>query len=169
MGKLVKSIILGVLVLMVFSFGNSAYARKYGVVADEEDLNVRTGPGTEYSTKTSLPFGSIVIITDESDGWEYIDHTLHYGETETTYTEHVGGWCAANRIADYEFWGGGKGSINATDTNIRRGPGSSSQVVAVAQTGNHVMLLGHTSLGWYCIKYFGVPGTCWVYDEYVSH
>ena len=169
MGKLIKSIILGTLLFVILSLGSNAYASSYGVVADEDRLNVRTGPGTEYSVITSLPFGSLVKITNESNGWYYIENCLFYTEVETTYTRHVGGWCAANRIGDYEFWGGGKGTINAPDTNIRRGPGSGSQIITVAQPGDHVMLLGHTSSGWFCIKYFGIPGTYWVYDEFISH
>jgi len=155
-GKLIKSIILGTLLFVILSLGSNAYASSYGVVADEDRLNVRTGPGTEYSVITSLPFGARVCLGEENNGWVFID-----------YDNSIRGWCAANRIAEYEVILC-RGYINAPNSNKRTGPSSNTRLMRTFGYGEPLKVLGHTSLGWYYVAGGDTEDNGWVYDEYVT-
>jgi N-acetylmuramoyl-L-alanine amidase len=159
MAKSIKTLVLWTLLVITFSFATCNYvyagALGTGVVADEDSLNVRSGPGTEFSIVATLPFGSRISLDESNNGWYRI------------HGNGVNGWCAGNRIAQYESfqrWG----RINAPDSNERSGPSSRTSLLRTLQAGTRVMVLGHTSLGWY---YIAADDTCiegWIYDGYIS-
>ena len=67
-------IVCAVVLLSALCLGLSVYAYdvtpmdKMGlVVTESSDLNIRSGPGTEYGKVTALPKGTIVTITGSSN------------------------------------------------------------------------------------------------------
>lgn len=156
MHKSIKNVVLAALVLLMLSIGTcvSAGALGLGVVADEDTLNVRSGPGTDYSVITALPFGAIVDLEELNNGWYYI----RWGNNR--------GWCAGNRIAQYEYIGR-DGYINSPDSNMRSGPSSNARLIEVFGQGARIKVVGR-SLGWYYVASGNTGEYGWVYGGYVS-
>ena len=156
-GKLIKSSILGALffvVMLIASAIASAGALGGGVVIDEDSLNIRTGPGTNYNIITSLPFGYIIGIEEEHDGWYRVSDG------------RLNGWCAANRIVQYNYVKR-HGYINAPDSNMRSGPGSNGELLGVFNNGERVYAIGEAN-GWYFVMRSAAEQEGWVYGGYVS-
>lgn len=151
--KLFVVAILFIFTLVVSAVANAG-ALGGGVVIDEDSLNVRTGPGTEYSIVTSLEFGHLISLEEEHNGW----YRVRYGD--------INGWCAANRIAQYNYVKR-HGYINAPDSNMRSGPGSNGELIGVFNDGERVYAVGE-AVGWYFVMRSAVEQTGWVYDGYVS-
>lgn len=136
-----------------------AFARSYtGVVIDGDDYtNVRSGPGTEYQVIGTRHYGDIVDIRDEADGW----YGISYRENGNT----VNGWCS-KKLVDMGVAVDSSGYINAPDSNIRRGPSSSSELLGVFITREIVYVIVKYQ-GWYGVKRSNGQ-ECWVYGDYIS-
>jgi len=156
MRKIKASLLFGIVFVAVLAFAGIAYAGNLGqgVVIDEGRLNIRSGPGTDYSIVGSLYYGNIVELEDENDGWYFISK------------RGVGrGWCSANLILAIESIRS-YGSINAPDSNMRSGPSKNSGLLGVFANGEEVYVYGHVP-GWYRVeRSSGQWG--WVFDGYVN-
>ena len=156
MNRFRKMFILGIMLLLTLAFAATAKAGALGqgVVIDEDRLNIRSGPGTEYSIVGSLYYGNIVELEDENDGWYFVSRR---GAGR--------GWCSAKLILAIEPMRS-YGHINAPDSNMRGGPSKDSSLLGVFANGEEVYVSGHVS-GWYRVqRSSGQWG--WVFDGYVN-
>lgn len=87
--------------------GNSSSGTLYKVKVTASALNMRTGPGTSYSSRGKAVKGAIFDIVDTKDGWGQISTTGAW--IKLSYT------VAGN--AEYNV------KITAKDLNMRSGPG----------------------------------------------
>ena len=126
-----------------------------GVVLDQEGLNVRSGPGTNYSVVTVAPYGSAVALSAEKNGW----YKISYHSTS--------GWCSANYIEKIKDVNKA-GFIVDGETNIRSGPGSSSKIDGVFAYHEKVYVLGEYA-DWYLVKRPAAGDqVVWVYSDLVK-
>ena len=87
--------------------GNSSSGTLYKVKVTASALNMRTGPGTSYSSRGKAVKGAIFDIVDTKDGWGQISTTGAW--IKLSYTVAVN--------AEYNV------KITAKDLNMRSGPG----------------------------------------------
>lgn len=144
-GKIVALILMLVLVLLavVPAFAQDGYTASVNTGA----VNVRSGPGMQYGSLASLPFGFGVNVTARNSAGSWVLVSL---------TNGVSGWINVNylyipfRVFDLPVTsapvtpavvptGSITGFVNA---NIRNSPDPNGQIVATAPLGTPVTLLG---------------------------
>ena len=139
----------------------------YGTVTATQ-LNVRTGPGTNYDKVKSLNLNDHVQILEQikvgtttwgytSGGWVSMDYIALDGSTGGTTT---GGGTTGGTTGGT---GTGTGVVTGSAVNIRAGAGTSYQIVASKSAGDVVTILetataegytwGRTDIGWICMNY----------------
>lgn len=139
-------------------------------VTTSSGLNVRKGPGTNYSIIGSLSGGSVVEVKEKSGGWVKV--VLPNGST---------GWVSGQYVSstnDSTSNSGSSQNNNSTSElgrvkvtiskglNIRKGPGTSNAIVGSLPVGS-VVEVKEKSSGWYKIKTAnGIEG--WVSGDYVT-
>lgn len=131
-------------------------------------LNVRKGPGTNYSVVSSVAGGSIVDAVEKSGSWYKIklsNGTIGWvsGQYVTSYSgesSSSGGNSSSTSVS-------GRLKVNTTSgLNVRKGPGTEYAVVASLSGGSVVESL-EKSGSWYKVKLLnGTTG--WVSGQYVS-
>lgn len=134
----------------------------YGTVTATQ-LNVRSGPGTNYDKVKSLNLNDRVQVLQQikvggtnwgyvSGGWVSMDYISLDGSTGNTTT---GGTTGGT--------GTGTGVVTGSAVNIRAGAGTSYQVVGTKSAGDIVTILetataegytwGRIDIGWICMNY----------------
>ena len=120
----------------------------YGVV-DLQTLNVRVGPGTDYSKVKEISHGIRYAYYEESNGWVRIAD----GWVSTDYF-YVEGTTAEDATT---------GIITTDDLNVRTGPDTTFQRVTQYMQGDSVQILaevngwGYTEQGWISMMYVELP------------
>ena len=120
----------------------------YGVV-DLNALNVRTGPGTDYTKIKEISQGIRYAYYEVDDGWVRIGD----GWVSTLYF-YVEGTAAEDATT---------GLITTNDLNVRTGPDTSFKRVSSYMEGDSVQILalvngwGYTEDGWISMMYVKLP------------
>ena len=120
----------------------------YGVV-DLKALNVRSGPGTDYTKVKEIPEGTRYAYYEESGEWVRIGDG--WVSTEYFYLE---GTTAKDATA---------GTITIDDLNVRSGPGTSFKRMDTYMKDDPVQVLavvhgwGYTEKGWISMEYVKLP------------
>ncbi|MFR1759966.1 MAG: SH3 domain-containing protein, partial [Christensenellaceae bacterium] len=123
------------------------------LASSASSLNVRSGPGTRYSTLGSLRHGAAVTITGEQSGWysisfhgrtgyvkaSYITPSLQPADSSTAFTGHVKLASSSGRL------------------NVRKGPGTGYAAMGQLANGAKVSVTKAQG-GWYAIAYNGSTG-----------
>ncbi|WP_300276817.1 C40 family peptidase [Peptacetobacter sp.] len=133
-------------------------------------LNVRKGPGTNYSVIGSLSGGSIVKAKEKSNGWYKIETA-----------NGVEGWISGKYVSSTNESGNSQdtsqnnssstvsGRVKVTISkglNIRTGPGTNNSILG-SLSGGSVVEVKEKSNGWYKIETAnGVKG--WISGDYVT-
>ncbi|KAF0821623.1 SH3 domain-containing protein [Cytobacillus firmus] len=142
----------GVLSPSIPSFSNEAVAEAASgtYTVDATSLNVRSGPGTNYSRIGSLAQGSgIQAIERLANGWYKINYNGKTG--------YVSGQYVKTNEKLYR--------VDATSLNVRKGPGTSYGKIGSLKNGSVLNVIHKESNGWYKISYNG--GTGYVSGDYV--
>ena len=120
----------------------------YGVV-DLKTLNVRIGPGTDYTKIKEIPQGTRYAYYEAADEWVRIGD----GWVSTEYF-YVEGTTAEDATT---------GTITTNDLNVRTGPDTSFQRVGSYMEDDSVEILaivngwGYTEEGWISMMYVTLP------------
>ncbi len=120
----------------------------YGVV-DLKSLNVRVGPGTDYTKIKEIPQGMRYAYYEVADEWVRIDD----GWVSTMYF-YVEGTTAEDATA---------GTITTNDLNVRTGPDTSFKRIGGYMEDDSVQILaivngwGYTEEGWISMIYVKLP------------
>ena len=123
----------------------------YKVVVDS--LNVRTGPGANYSILGSLKNGAIVEVQSITNGWAKI-----------SFNGKVG-YCSAN--SKYLEKTATRMKVIADSLNVRTGPGTNYSVLGSLKNGSVVEVQSITN-GWAKINFNGKVGYCNASSKYLQ-
>ena len=128
---------------------NGSYAvLGYGVV-DLKALNVRVGPGTDYTKIKEIPQGVRYAYYEVSDGWVRIGD----GWVSTSYF-YMEGTTAEDATT---------GTVTTNDLNVRTGPDTTFKRVSSYMEDDSVEILsvvngwGYTEKGWISMMYVTLP------------
>lgn len=136
----------------VYRDGDTGNKTAKGIVSGTQ-LNVRSGPGTNYDKVDSLKFGDRVQILEQ----------ITLGDSTWGCTNK--GWISMGYIYvdGTEGEGAGTGVVTGDQVNIRSGPGTGYQSVGSVNTNDTVkiyaqfeiggMVWGCTDKGWISMKY----------------
>ena len=126
-----------------------------------EYVNVRSGPGTNYTSKTVIASGTSITVTDTSNP-EWYAVKLSNGMTGYIYSIYIELQSSAG--------GSTSGGVQAKTTagvNLRRGAGTSFGVIRVVATGTTVTVTEATNAQWYKVKLSdGTEG--YIFTEYLN-
>lgn len=120
----------------------------YGVV-DLKSLNVRIGPGTDYTKIKEIPQGTRYAYYEVADEWVRIGD----GWVSTLYF-YVEGTTAEDATT---------GTVTTNDLNVRTGPDTSFQRISSYMENDSVQILaivndwGYTEKGWISMMYVNLP------------
>lgn len=148
----------------VYADGAGTGDNKSGTVTGDE-LNIRSGPGTTYSSVGSLDSGDSVTILFQ----------LKVGNT--TWGNIKQGWISMDYVDlddddDDDDWvddddddAVSRGIVTGSELNVREDPDTDSDVVATLDYGDRVSILeedgdwGRISKGWISLDYVYIDGT----------
>ena len=127
-----------------------------------EYVNVRSGPGTNYTSKTVIASGTSITVTDTSNP-EWYAVKLSNGMTGYIYSIYI-------ELQSSAGGGSTSGGVQAKTTagvNLRRGAGTSFGVIRVVATGTTVTVTEATNAQWYKVKLSdGTEG--YIFTEYLN-
>lgn len=112
----------------------------------KSDLNIRTGPGKDFDKTGTYKKGDTVKILAQINGWGYTEK----GWISMSYVTMEGSASTGN---------GTKGTITASELNIRKEATKESDSVGLYKEGDTVTILetkdgwGKTDKGWVSMKY----------------
>lgn len=146
--------------LLSAGFQLSAYAESAVVTGSE--VNLRSGPGTNYRVIDCLTRGDTVTVTDRSGStWYAVDYNGQSGFMAADYLH----------INEDDFGGltipssNGTGYINAMYVRFRSGPSGSSSILGEYNRGKAVTITG-TAGDWTACTIDGQAG--YVHSQYLS-
>ena len=128
---------------------------------DGDSLNLRSGPGTGYSTLASIPASATLTITGLKNGW-YM--TSYNGVTGYVSSDYVTLSDAAGSTASGTDLGIGTLNTDGSSLNLRSGPGTGYEKLASIPASAVLTITGSEN-GWYKTTYNGVTG--YVSSDYV--
>lgn len=106
----------------------------YTVRINTDALNMRTGPGTKYSSKGVVVYGSKYKIKDTKNGWGQLNKNGYW--IKLSYT--------VKAQPDYKV------KVTVTKLNMRTGPGTKYKSKGYIKTGTHTIT--ETKNGWGKVK-----------------
>ena len=153
---------------LVFNFScifiDNVYASSTATVIDSDGLNVRSGPGSNYSKVGFLSYGrqAVLVATDKksgtgcSGGWYQINYdgsTDRYicSDYVSVSTTDDGSVISKNGYFTTNTWGY---RIAEDYTIVRSSPSTSSTSLGNLYLGTKVKVLEYTSNGWTKISYY---------------
>lgn len=116
------------------SNASQATPGSYQIKITADALNMRTGPGTNYSSKGLLKYGGVYDIKNTNNGWGQLASNGYW--IKLSYTTAVSG--------EYNV------QVKDTDLNMRTGPGTSYTRKGFITPGIHTIC--ETSDGWGKLK-----------------
>ena len=134
------------------------------VTVTATDVNVRTGPGTNYSIVTQADKGDQLVITETASGSGYTWGKFDGGWIALTYTNYstVGNQNSGSTASVM-------GTVTGSDLNIRSGAGTNYSILGQMQKGDRVEILeqktvgsmvwGKTEKGWISLTYVKLDST----------
>jgi cell wall-associated NlpC family hydrolase len=147
--------------LMSTCFGLSAYADSAVVTGSE--VNLRSGPGTNYRVIDCLSLGTGVTVTDRSnDSWYAVDYNGQSGFMSAAYLNVSETSYAADTTVSGD---NASGYINAMYVRFRSGPSSDASILGEYNRGKALTITG-TNGDWTACTIDGQSG--YVYSQYVS-
>ena len=123
------------------------------LASSSSHLNVRSGPGTRYSTLGSLRHGAAVTITGEQSGWYSIAFDGRTGYVKASYITRN----PQSADTSAAFTGRIKLASSSGRLNVRKGPGTGYATLGQLANGAKVSVTAAQG-GWYAIAYNGSTG-----------
>ena len=123
------------------------------LASSSSHLNVRSGPGTRYSTLGSLRHGAAVTITGEQSGWYSIAFDGLTGYVKASYITRN----PQSADTSAAFTGRIKLASSSGRLNVRKGPGTGYATLGQLANGAKVSVTAAQG-GWYAIAYNGSTG-----------
>lgn len=122
----------------------------------ESNLNVRTGPSTNFKIIGKLKKGATVKATEKVDGWYKINYNGQLGYISGDYVKVVN-----SSTNNGEVSATGTMRVTASSLRIRKGEGTNTATIGYLDRGEEVKVLAKTNNGWIKIESKkGVVGYC---------
>ena len=146
---------LGIL-LMIFLIGGGTRIRAHAksgpitthiATVNASSLRLRSTPSTTGTILDTAPKGDYVIVTGKTGSWYKVNYDLTTGYMHQDYLKPY-------TTRNVEL---GYGSITGNGVNIRSGPGTSSPVIARADTGDRAYIIGFNQQ-WYKVIFGDLIG-----------
>ena len=156
--KRILSLILALtLIFSVIPLGAAAASDvKYGIAFTKANLRLRSEASTSSTSLATSSKGEVVLVLNESDnGWYKVSYNGKEGYMSGTHLD-------VKTTGHAEL---GYGTINASKVNLRKGPGASHSIIAVATKGATAYVVGIEN-GWYRII-FG-SNICYIRSDYLD-
>ncbi|MDQ3525503.1 MAG: SH3 domain-containing protein [Chloroflexota bacterium] len=119
-------------------------------------LNLRSGPGADFSVITVMPQGSEVVLTgQESNGYQSVSYNGRNGWAAEQYLALPGTIFVPSGTA-----------VTTEGVNLRAGPDASYAVQTVVPAGVQVALTGQTNNGYHAVSWNGFNG--WIFSAYLD-
>lgn len=133
----------------VFAIGSSAASLAYGAgTVSATSLNIRSGPGTEYSRVTVVSKGTVLVILEKStEKWYKINYNGNVGYACSDYLTNV--LTAENFKAS--------GTVTSSDVRMRSAPNTNSAILSTYASNTGVAVIGINN-GWYKVQHNGLTG-----------
>ena len=134
-------------------------------------VNLRSGPGTDYSILGSRNKGASLTVTGVSGSWYKVDLNGSDGYIRSDYlsfgsgTGSAGDSSTASAGSSSVTSASGTGVINASDVRLRSGPSTSYSILDVFSSGTSMTVTGDAG-DWYKVDYNGTEG--YVYKTYLT-
>lgn len=119
-----------------------------GTLVVTADVNIRSGPGTEYDKVGEAKVGAVLTATGRSDDGKWYLVSADGGE----------GYVNRNLISvrDFASVTEADGTLTVVgEVNLRTGPGTGYDILTVAKAGDELTLTGVTDTGWYRVDHGG--------------
>lgn len=133
---------------------DGAAAATTGRVNSKEGLNVRSGPGTNYSVLIAIPNGTTVTVLEKDGGWYKISYNGQTGYVSGDYliVQETGDSGGDTDVT------GKTGTVNShIGLNVRSGPGAGYELLFTLLNNTTVDIIGQSG-SWYKISYNGRTG-----------
>ena len=161
MKKLISAIIASLLILTLI-LPVAALAEDASVYVSSTgkgSLNLRSGPGKDYSVKGYVFHGSKVSEISTSGEWSKVK-VSETGKTGWIKTKYIDGTTAE--------LGDGKKTVSCSSSlNLRSGPGTNYSVKGTVKNGTTVKVL-NTEDSWVKITDYSTGKTGWIMEKYVD-
>ena len=130
-------------------------------------VNLRTGPGTDYSIVGSRSKGDTLRVIGVAGSWYKVDLGGSAAYIKSTYLSLASGSAGSGQGAASSSVSAasGTGTINGIDVRVRSGPSTSHSILDTVSTGTTMTVTGEEG-SWYRVNYNGVEG--YVYRTYLS-
>lgn len=130
------------------------------------DVNFRSGPGTEYAIYDCLPKGTVVTVTDRSNGeWYGVTYGGHSGFISSAYLSVSASPSEPAAVETPSAPASSGGTVNAMYVRFRSGPSTDHSILGEYNKGTAVTVTGSTN-GWYAVVINGESG--YMYADYVT-
>lgn len=106
-------------------------------IVNTNGLNLRKGPGTNYTVLSILQRDTEVEVVSESNGWSNIKYKTQVGYVSTQYL--------VEKIITKKI-------VNVDGLNLRKGPGTNYAVITILLRNAEVEVIAESN-GWSNIKY----------------
>ncbi len=126
-------------------FLGSAQPGTTDLVMTIADVNIRTGPGTDYDKIKMVDPGTVYACYGMDSGWFIIDYD---GKTRYVTSEF------ARYVQQKDLSSGVIGTlVTTTGVNVRKGPDTNYDIVDTLEKGRKLVYIGKTG-GWYRVVYY---------------
>ena len=125
-----------------------------------DSLNVRSGPGTNYSKIGTLKKGEKVGVISENNGWSKINYSGKEAYVSSSYLKNINPNTPSTPESTKETK-----EVNTDSLNVRSGPGTTYSKVGTLSKGSKVEVLSESN-GWSKINYNGKEA--YVSSQYLS-
>lgn len=134
-----------------------------GSATTTTSVNLRSGPGTGYSSGGTLPAGTALTVNSVSGTWYYVTVTST-GKTGYVHSSYV---TLSGTGSSTVVTGSENGYVTARSLNLRKGPGTKYASISKLAYGTAVTIV-NSSGKWYYVN-VGSTGTAgYVYSSYIS-
>ncbi len=144
-------------------------------VTASNGVNVRKGPGKNYSKLGALTYNTTVNVLETTNGWYKIKYSDKTGYISSQYASYSGNSKSDSSKSDSSSkssadnasasGGGGSYTVTAASLNVRKGAGTSYGILGQINKGTTVNALGESG-GWLKISYKNQTG--WISKKYTK-
>lgn len=138
------------------STGSDSTFKQYTVKITTDTLNVRSGPGTQYSKTGQVKKDEVYTIVNESNGWGLLKSNLGWISLQYTDKKDTISTTPQSKVP-YVV------TINTDVLNVRSGPGTSYSITTQVREGDKYTIV-EESKGWGKLK----SGAGWISLEYTK-
>ena len=128
-------------------------------VVTGNDVNLRSGPSTDYAIYECLPKGTVVTVTDRSDSeWYCVTYNGRSGYVNSAYLSFTDASSPETEPDEPSVPADGSyGTVNAMYVRLRSGPGTDYSILGEYNRGTALTVTGSAG-NWYSVTNSGISG-----------